>query len=104
MTWVVPAGARIDGELRIVDLAASATTETLIDPFTVTYRLLDRTSAVAASGDAERESQGVYLVRPTMPSGATKGHTYLVEVTVTMTPGGAPELILVPVLVGGPTL
>lgn len=106
MTWVVPAGSRIDGELRIVDLDASTTSEVTINPHTVTYRLLDRTGALVTgqTGDGEYEAEGTYNIRPTMPSSATKGHTYLLEVTVTVTPGGATHLLLIPILVGGPTL
>lgn len=102
MTWVVTPGSRIPCEIKVVNVAASTTREELEDVFTMTYRLLDRAGASVATGDAEREAEGVYLCQPLMPANATKGHTYALEVTITPTLGDNPDILLIPILVGGP--
>lgn len=101
LTWVVTAGSRVDGELTVVDDDGNLTN---VD--SVTWRLLDRAGAAVAgqAGSGEWDVDGVYLIRPVIPAAATKGHTYAVEITVTPVTGGDPELLLIPILVGGPTL
>lgn len=98
--WTVRAGSTVDGELTIVDEDGNLTPVDV-----VTWDLYDRTGALVTSGGGEYESDGIYLIRPTIPSNATTGHTYGILVTVTPVSGGSvTETLLIPILVGGPTL
>lgn len=96
---VVRPGERVTIELKIYDNRGNP------QPYvSATWAAYDRSNASVTAGEPEYESDGTYLISWTVPPGAVRGHTYLIEVSVVMAADADPEMASIPLLVGGPTV